>query len=206
MNKIYAIGDIHGSLHKLSALLEKLNWHPDNGDTLIFLGDYIDRGPNSPEVIDLILRLQQQSSRVVALCGNHEQMFLDFISGQGLPVFTANGLASTIAAYAGRHTFPVEHITFFHNLRLYYETEQHVFVHAGLRDGLPLAEQNPNDLLWIRDEFLKSDYDRGKTVVFGHTPFREVYRRPGKIGLDTGAVYGGRLTCLILPDEEYIFV
>lgn len=206
MNKIYAVGDIHGSLGKLKALLEKLPWQPDQGDLLIFLGDYIDRGPNSPEVIDHIIRLQRRSPRVIALCGNHEQMFLDFITGRGLPAFTANGLASTIASYAGRDAFPVEHITFFNNLRLYYETAEYIFVHAGLRDGLPLAGQDPNDLLWIRGDFLKSNYDHGKTVIFGHTPFKEVYRRPGKIGIDTGAVYGGRLTCLILPDEELISV
>lgn len=204
--KIFAIGDIHGSLNKLIALINKIDWRPENGDRLIFLGDYIDRGPNGPEVIDFILELQQKSPRIMALCGNHEQMFLDFISGRGLPVYTANGLSATIRSYAGRHQFPLGHLKFFNSLKLYYETETHIFAHAGLRDRLPVSEQNPSDLLWIRDEFLKSDYDHGKTIVFGHTPFREPYLRPGKIGIDTGAVYGGNLTCLVLPDNTFISV
>ena len=93
-----------------------------------------------------------------------------------------------------------EHLDFFRSLRLYYETEAYIFVHAGLRPKVPLASQEPEDMLWIRDKFIYSKYDFGKPVVFGHTPLEKPLVEHNKIGIDTGAVYGNALTCVQLPD------
>ncbi|MDY6852862.1 MAG: serine/threonine protein phosphatase, partial [Thermodesulfobacteriota bacterium] len=101
---------------------------------------------------------------------------------------------------------PQSHYDFLESLAHYYETEDYIFVHAGLRDGILIEDQDPHDLLWIRDEFISSDYDHGKRVIFGHTPFREPLVQPNKIGIDTGAVFGGRLTCLELPGLKFYSV
>ncbi|UQZ89326.1 serine/threonine protein phosphatase [Deltaproteobacteria bacterium Smac51] len=204
--RIIAVGDIHGCYSKLKKMLGRLQWSPDSGDLLIFLGDYIDRGPQSYDVVETLIELSA-SPRVICLMGNHERMFLDFISGQTLPSLYANGIAATVRDYcSGDHEMSETHLTFLRNLKLYHETEHHIFVHAGLAPGRPLAEQTPHDMLWIREKFLQSDHDFGKTIVFGHTPFREPVVSPGRIGLDTGAVYGGSLTAVILPEERFIYV
>lgn len=98
---------------------------------------------------------------------------------------------------------PAAHREHFSSLALSFESESHIFVHAGIRPGVPLAYQKEQDLLWIRDEFINSLADFGKPVVFGHTPFNEPLVQPNKIGIDTGAVYGNRLTCLRLPDMTF---
>ena len=95
---------------------------------------------------------------------------------------------------------PPEHMEFFKSLRLFYETEEFIFVHAGLRPRVPLESQNTEDLLWIRNKFVSSKYDFGKRVIFGHTPLKKPLVEPNKIGIDTGAVYGNALTCVQLPD------
>jgi serine/threonine protein phosphatase 1 len=101
---------------------------------------------------------------------------------------------------------PEHHREFLKELRLYYETADHIMVHAGLRHGVPLEDQTPDDLVWIREEFIYSEQDFGKRVIFGHTPFVRPLVLPNKIGIDTGAVYGNQLTCLILPDMEFVSV
>ncbi len=205
--KIFAVGDIHGSLDKLKKMLSRLEWSPESGDLLIFLGDYIDRGPESYEVVETLIELSQSSENIVCLLGNHEQMFLDFIAGRLVPSLYANGIAATVRDYTkdGRE-MNAAHLKFLRGLSLFYETDGYLFVHAGLKPGLPLAKQDPQDLLWIRDDFLSSDYDFGKTVVFGHTPLKEPFAAPGRLGLDTGAVYGGPLTAAVLPEERFIYV
>jgi len=103
----------------------------------------------------------------------------------------------------GNSPIPAEHRAFFSSLHLYYESESHYFVHAGMRPGVPLADQREEDLLWIREAFIESKAAFGKPVVFGHTAFSEPLVQPNKIGIDTGAVYGNRLTCLRLPEMEF---
>lgn len=98
---------------------------------------------------------------------------------------------------------PADHLRFFESLLSYYETDQYIFVHAGLLPGLPLVAQSADDLQWIRREFIDSDYDFGKRVVFGHTPFSAPLVAVNKIGIDTGAVYGGKLTCVELPALKF---
>lgn len=206
MSRILAIGDIHGCLDQLRNLLAIIDWKPEE-DTLVFIGDYIDRGPDSAGVIEHILGLRQWSDKIICLLGNHEQMFLDFMEGRNTDLFIHNGGAATLESYGGWEAgLPTAHFEFLKSLPYYYETPDYIFVHAGLRDGAPLAEQDPHDLIWIRQEFIYSDFDHGKTVVFGHTPVSRPLIRPNKIGIDTGAVYGGQLTCLELPGPTFYSV
>jgi serine/threonine protein phosphatase 1 len=196
--RIFAVGDIHGSGLKLNNLLTKLDWRPENQEILVFLGDYIDRGPDSFGVVETIIGLKSRyPNEVVLLKGNHEQMFLNFITGYEDIILNANGVSFTVSSYDENQPFPVSHYLFYKSLELYYETANHIFVHAGLRPFVPLENQEELDCLWIREDFLETDFDFGKTIVFGHTPFRQPYLVPGRrAGLDTGAVFGGPLTCL----------
>jgi serine/threonine protein phosphatase 1 len=210
---IYAIGDIHGCLGHLMQLLDKIQ--PDlEKDILLFIGDYIDRGPESRQVVDYVIRLQQHYPReqIICLKGNHEAMFLDFLAGRNREMFLLNGGLKTLRDYGGKRwgsgnelLLPPEHEKFYQDLRLYYETPDYIFVHGGLKPGVPLGEQVEEDLLWIRGEFIASMEDFGRLVVFGHTPFKQPLVMPNKIGIDTGAVYGNLLTCLKLPQREFIF-
>jgi serine/threonine protein phosphatase 1 len=208
--KIFAVGDIHGCYDKLAAMMQILPWRKDEGDLLLFIGDYIDRGPKSREVVDFLVRLRQEGGEFVFLKGNHEKMLLDYyIQQKDQMLYVANGGAETIASYVeggiGRKAFvlPEEHLEFFLSLNLYYETEDYIFVHAGLKDGMPLTEQSEEDLLWIREEFIYSAYDWNKRVIFGHTALEIPFVTPGKIGIDTGAVYGNKLTAVELPRMKF---
>jgi serine/threonine protein phosphatase 1 len=206
-NRIFAVGDIHGCRQKLERLLDKLDWQPENSEKLVFLGDYIDRGPESFEVVEIVRELKEHwPEEVTTLKGNHEQMFINFITGQEDISLEHNGTASTMRSYDRNCPFPVSHFRFFLNLKLFHETDSYIFVHAGLRPGVPLSMQSEEDCLWIRNEFLESEFDFGKTVVFGHTPFREPFILPGRAGLDTGAVFGGQLTCMELLSGRLITV
>ncbi|WP_432821846.1 metallophosphoesterase family protein [Trichloromonas sp.] len=193
--RLLAVGDIHGCRDLLVDLLAKVR--PQPADRLIFLGDYIDRGPDARGVIDELLTFRLSHPRSIFLKGNHEAMFLDFLAGRNLLLFLRNGGDATLSSYPqeGKIRIPQEHLDFLRNLDLHHETEDFIFVHAGLRPGLPLADQQERDLLWIRSEFLDSDYDWGKTLVFGHTPFAAPLLTANRIGLDTGAVYGRTLSC-----------
>ncbi|MDR1039387.1 MAG: serine/threonine protein phosphatase [Deltaproteobacteria bacterium] len=206
-HRIFAVGDIHGCRQKLEKLLDKMDWRPENSEELVFLGDYIDRGPDSFGVVEIVRSLKEDyPDAVTALKGNHEQMFVNFITGAEDISLDHNGTADTMKSYDRNSPFPASHFRFYLNLELYYETESHIFVHAGLRPGVPLARQSEEDCLWIRNEFLESEFDFGKTVVFGHTPFREPLILPGRAGLDTGAVFGGPLTCMELLSGRLITV
>ena len=206
--KIFAIGDIHGCLDKVKTLLGmiQVNW---DKDLMVFLGDYVDRGPDSRGVIELLLNLKKEhADRLIFLKGNHEWMFMQFLNGEDHDLFLPNGGKKTLESYSvekDKIDIPQSHRDFLDHLDLYFETNDYIFVHAGLRPYISISEQSPEDLLWIRSHFLKSSYDWGKRVIFGHTPFSVPFIEPNKVGIDTGAVYGGRLTCLVLPDFEFIF-
>lgn len=208
--KIFAIGDIHGCYDKLAAMMKILPWDRDNGDLLLFIGDYIDRGPRSRDVLDLLVDLKSKGGEFAFLKGNHEKMLLDYyIQQKDQMLYVANGGAETIASYVegaiGRKAFvlPEEHLEFLLSLKSYHETDDYVFVHAGLRDGIPIEEQFEEDLLWIREEFIYSTYDWNKRVIFGHTALETPFVTPGKIGIDTGAVYGNKLTAVELPRMKF---
>jgi serine/threonine protein phosphatase 1 len=206
--RIFIFGDIHGCLDPLVRLMEKIGWRP-NADRLIFLGDYIDRGQDSRGVIEYLIALSKTSKNVDCLMGNHESVFLDFLSGTDQRTFLANGGGSTLYSYGFKYgarkgtdwscRIPQEHRDFLKNLKLWVELEEYYVVHAGMRPGIAMQMQSLEDLVWIRDAFILSDHDFGKRVIFGHTPYSEPLIMDNKIGLDTGAVYGNRLTCLELP-------
>lgn len=198
---IYVIGDIHGCLDPLRRLIAQLR--PSEADEVIFLGDYVDRGPDSKGVIDYLLTL---SGRHTFLMGNHERMFLDFLQGKERALFLYNGGAATLESYGGLRQISATHLAFLDRLRLYHETQDYFFVHAGIRPEIPLQQQDERDLLWIREEFYAYSGRFPKTVVFGHTPMREVLMDEDRIGIDTACVYGNKLTCLILPSRDVIQV
>jgi serine/threonine protein phosphatase 1 len=205
MTKLFAIGDIHGSFDKLQDLMQKIPIDFAT-DTLVFIGDYIDRGPGSVEVVDYLLDLKKRVPEIIFLKGNHEDMLEKYLDGTDRFTYLLNGGQNTLDSYlsktdrTGSFPIPTEHMEFFRSLRLYYETEAYIFVHAGLRPKVPLASQESEDLLWIRDKFIYSKYNFGKPVVFGHTPLEKPLVERNKIGIDTGAVYGNALTCVQLPD------
>jgi serine/threonine protein phosphatase 1 len=205
MKKIFAIGDIHGCYDRLKALMEKIPIDCSR-DTLVFIGDYIDRGPHSVEVVDYLIYLKKRVPEVIFLKGNHEDMLDKFITGADRFTYLLNGGQQTLDSYLTKPVqsefFPIppDHMEFFKSLRLFYETEEFIFVHAGLRPRVPLKSQNTEDLLWIRNKFVSTKYDFGKRVIFGHTPLKKPLVEPNKIGIDTGAVYGNALTCVQLPD------
>ena len=193
MGRIFAVGDIHGALDKLSAMLDKLVIDRKT-DSLLFIGDYVDRGPQSFEVVDLLVEVKRLYPETIFLRGNHEAMFLEYLSGENRFNFLANGGHSTLEGYRRRAApddplpVPAEHLTFLESTVLRHETDRYIFVHAGMRPRIPLAQQVERDLLWIRHDFIQSDCDFGKQVVFGHTPFKEPLVTRHKIGIDTGAV------------------
>ncbi len=205
----FVVGDIHGCKNELLGLLELISYDPSQ-DQLIFIGDYIDRGPDPKGVVDTILELRNISRHeLICILGNHEAMFLDVIEGFGLDLFLYNGGGTTLKSYGvvrpgpAGEWLPLMHRDFFLDLRPYLELENYIIVHAGLRPGIPLEKQSLEDLTWIREPFISSDMDFGKVVIFGHTPFREPLVMKNKIGIDTGAVYGNMLTCVELNDMRF---
>ncbi len=200
----------------LRALLRRVQ--PRSEDTLIFLGDYIDRGDDSRAVLDSLIELEQQHT-CIFLKGNHEDMFLqayesmdrlgfnDSLVTEEMLLWLNNGGITTMRDFGGGWP-PDRYLAWFSKLRLFYETDTHYFVHAGLRPGVPPAESTDMERVWIREPFLSSDYNWGKRVVFGHTvQLGGPLVQPNKIGIDTGAFATrvGRLTCLILPDGRFAF-
>jgi len=204
---LFAIGDIHGCADELRLLLERI---PRTSETtIVFLGDYIDRGPSSRAVIETVLELAEQC-HVVALRGNHEAMLLDYLDAPqsaAAATFVYNGGSATLASYAdarGHVQIPDAHIAFFRELPIWHQTERAVFVHAGLPQR-PLGELDPErdgpTMLWTRGGFLKTKYDWGKVVIHGHTPVPRVTVWPNRINLDTGCVFNGKLTALEVPGQ-----
>jgi serine/threonine protein phosphatase 1 len=203
--RTFVLGDIHGCLEMLSRLLDRICWNPGR-DRLIFLGDYIDRGEDSKGVIEFLVNLSAESGRVDCILGNHEAMFLDYLSGEDVLTFLDNGGKTTLVSYGindGRKEIPRPHMEFLSGLKPFLELEEYYVVHAGMRPGVSIERQTRDDLVWIRDTFIFSEYDFGKRVLFGHTPFSEPLIMGNKIGLDTGAVYGNRLTCLELTAFQF---
>jgi len=195
--RLLAIGDIHGCLDLLDGLLDRIV--PTSDDILVFLGDYIDRGGDSPGVIDLLLELQKQFPATVFLKGNHEQMLLQYLAGSLDLGYLMNGGITTLQQYEHRGTprLPDHHLEFLNRLQISYVRHEHIFVHAGLKPGRPLARQTEDDMLWIRHEFLAhpNPCEWDKVIVHGHTPQETISFTSCRIGLDTGAVYGRQLSC-----------
>jgi serine/threonine protein phosphatase 1 len=222
--RIYAIGDVHGRADLLDRLLSRIDAHvvahPIVRPVLLLVGDYIDRGPASREVLDLLIN-SARGREMVFLRGNHDVFIGDFLKNPavlkdwskigGLETLMSYGLQPSINADAAtqnelakalEHALPGTHRTFLHGLVSSFSCGGYFFAHAGVRPGIPLSKQRDEDLLWIRDEFLLHEEDFGKIVVHGHTPVRELDIRPNRINIDTGAYATGRLTCLILEGDR----
>ena len=195
--RLLAIGDIHGCRDHLQGLLDRVA--PTDSDRLVFLGDYVDRGTDSPGIIDDLLELRRQLPRIIFLKGNHEQMLLDYLAGDCDFTYLVNGGLSTLQQYARRGTprLTQAHRDFLAGLQLFWRQGDFFFVHAGLKPGVALVDQCEQDLLWIRHEYLShpDPCEWGVVVVHGHTPQQQITLTPCRIGLDTGAVYGRQLSC-----------
>lgn len=210
--RLFAIGDIHGCPAELRALLDGLPLAA--GDTVCFVGDYIDRGKDSKGVIDLLLEVRRRADiDWVFLKGNHEDMCLGFLGRRGKwgESWMGNGGAAAVRSYgvdAGSEpavvegAMPEEHLAFLEGLERAMRWGDYLLVHAGIQPAVPWDQQSDEDLFWIREEFLLHAHGLPETIVFGHTPHRNVLvHLPYKIGIDTGLVYGGMLTALELPDR-----
>ena len=205
MSNLYAVGDIHGQIHMLEALVERTPFQGD--DEVVFLGDFIDRGRDSRAVVEFLSGFQHEYPRTVFLRGNHEDMLLDYLSAGGRyasGVYRMNGGGATLASYrdeSGDVRLPPAHLKFFRALEWIHVSRGFIFVHAGLRPGVPVDRQDPMDMVWIREEFLGAEYDFGQPVIFGHTQTDGLNNRlPYYLGIDTRAVNGGCLTCVQLAE------
>lgn len=205
----YAVGDIHGSLDKLKSVIAACREHAGGRDMrLLFLGDYIDRGPESAGVVRYVLSLQSQAPEpVIALKGNHEAWALAVADG-ATPVsgWLLNGGAATLQSYGvdDARDLPRAHLDWMRSLPLTYDDGRRFFVHAGVNPQKPLDAQDEDDLLWIREPFLTDDRDYGRLIVHGHTPLLGAVPelRRNRLNLDTAAVFGGPLTAAVFDDAQ----
>jgi serine/threonine protein phosphatase 1 len=212
--RVFAFGDIHGCSSELNVLLEFLRsrYQASRADQFVFIGDYIDRGPDSKGVIDALLAWKEHYPKTVFLRGNHEDMLLGFLGmgGNSGEVYLVNGGTEFFKSYGIEPSGPLseiakslprEHLQFFTSLELGVSIGEFLFVHAGINPARALNEQNSHDVMWIRGEFVPVEHKLGKTVVFGHTPFADVMlHMPYKIGIDTGLVYGNNLSAVELVE------
>ena len=229
-SRVYAVGDIHGRADLLERLQRDIA--RDFAESacergvIVFLGDYVDRGPASRDVIDILLEGPPAGMAAVHLKGNHEDFLLRFAeTGEAGETWLMNGGGATLASYGvaeAADTFhaiwhmdeiraafvaalPERHLEFFRTLALHHAEGGYLFVHAGLRPGIALEAQSADDMMWIRDDFLRSDADFGRTVVHGHSPLPYPAERANRIGIDTMAYRSGRLTALALEGASRRF-
>jgi len=231
--RIYAIGDVHGRFDLLKKLLEMIqedgasNQRGEN--ILVMLGDYIDRGADSKAVIELLSMPAPDGFDIICLKGNHEEMLLQFLKNTGHPfVWLKNGGRETLKSYGLdikalsvssipqaaieqartdlRAVFPGSHMEFLTALDMVHYEGDYLFVHAGVRPGVALSEQNERDLIWIRKEFLHSKEDFGKIIVHGHSITDQPMIADNRIGIDTGAWRSGVLSCLVLEGDKRRFL
>ena len=209
---LYVVGDIHGCVDPLLKTFSSID--RDRADTRppyqaeIYLGDYVDRGPDSRQVIEL-LRQRAETHRVIFLKGNHDAMMQEFATGRrSLADWLPYGATDTLRSYGATpdaiaansdelpHLFPRDHLAFLSRCEYSFEVDDYFFVHAGVRPGQPLHTQTPEDLMWVRDEFLDHRGSFGAIVVHGHTPVPKPEFKSNRIGIDTGAYMTGQLSCL----------
>ncbi len=222
--RVYAVGDIHGRLDLLDAILARIEAdhaaRPPAERHIIFLGDLVDRGPDSAGVVERIRQLGASDQHVHCLMGNHEEIFLRAIDGddKALRLFCRIGGRETMLSYGVsgeeyerldynevaerlKAVVPPEHQLFLSDLKEILVLGDYAFVHAGVRPGIPIAEQKLAETRWIRDPFLDHRAPLEKMVVHGHTVAEEAEFLPHRIGIDTGAYQSDRLTALMLEDQ-----
>ncbi|HEX2762683.1 MAG TPA: metallophosphoesterase family protein [Allosphingosinicella sp.] len=224
-SRAYAIGDVHGRLDLMLELLDRIE--ADNRARgpartyVIFLGDLVDRGPDSKGVIDHLLTRPPSFARTVFLAGNHEEAFTRVLDGETavVPGWLTYGGRECAQSYGinsawllaappdaiiseVRRAVPKSHVDFLRGLHDTFKFGDYLFVHAGIRPGVPVEDQLPGDLRWIREGFLDDETDHGVMVVHGHTIVEEVEERPNRIGIDTGAYRSGVLTALAVEGRE----
>ena len=235
--RVYAIGDIHGRFDLLEALHDAISEDvaqaPDLDQTIVYLGDYIDRGSQVYEVVDALANDLPKGLRKVHLKGNHEDMMQGFLASTfPFGTWLVNGGDATLVGYdidispltwanalafgeidvnqaeedeiraALADKLPVAHTEFLERLVLHHRCGDYIFVHAGIRPGVPLEQQDPEDIIWIREKFIRSNADHGGVVVHGHSIFDDVDIQSNRIGVDTGAWRSGRLSCLVLEGDD----
>lgn len=226
--RIYAFGDIHGRADLLKDMLGVIDAdvarNPVDRPIEVFLGDYVDRGPFSSQTLDLLVE-RSQTRETVFLKGNHEAYFLEVLrNSSNFDAWRQFGGLQTLMSYGIRpsinptteeqieliatlnNLIPQSHLNFLNGLKRSFTCGDFFFVHAGVRPGIPLVEQQEADLLWIRNEFLQSDENFGKYIVHGHTPVREPDIRPNRINIDTGAYATGNLTLLSIQDGSMLAI
>jgi serine/threonine protein phosphatase 1 len=222
--RIYAVGDIHGRLDLLDNILSRIDkdmaLRPTARSVLVFLGDYIDRGPDSRGTIDRLIE-RRQTNECVFLKGNHEQIAIKCLSDPNLfhrwlrlggvetlvsygvaPDKLVNGRQIVELQAAFHRALPQSHLRFLRDQQTSFTCGDFYFVHAGIKPRISLLRQVESDLLWIREEFLTSNQDFGKIIVHGHTPTAEIEIRPNRINIDTGAYATGKLTCLVIEKSS----
>lgn len=226
--RIYAVGDIHGRPDLLDDLLDRIRSDAESTagkrKVIVYLGDYVDRGYGSFDIVDTLARDPLPDFESVHLCGNHEAMFLHFLDGgDDGGIWLRNGGDATVTSYGADDSrgmaastedlrarlnalVPDHHRTFLLGLALRHVEGDYAFVHAGVRPGVALEDQDPEDLMWIRGEFLESEADHGFVVVHGHSPARQVAQPGNRIGIDTGACFTGVLTAAVLDGEDVRFL
>lgn len=225
----YVIGDIHGChdlLNRLFGLIESDDERRGAAETrLLFLGDYIDRGPQSRNVVELMMKLDTGDQRIIFLMGNHEETLMSVADGnrRAATLFHKMGGRETLLSYgvtaqdydsadaAGvvdlvRSAIPADHLRWLRNLPSFYAVGDYLFVHAGIRPGVALRDQLPSDLRWIRKDFLESTAQHDSMIVHGHSISAQIDERPNRIGIDTGAYATGRLTAIGLEGAERWFL
>lgn len=226
--RVYAFGDIHGSAGLLKKMFTVIDAdvarNPMPRPIEVYLGDYIDRGPDSSQTIDLLIE-RGRSRETVFLRGNHEAHYLEVLRDPTkLAEWRQFGSLQTLMSYgiqpplnpnaaeqaklieALNEVMPLDHLAFLQSLKPSFQCGDFFFVHAGVRPGIPLDEQRETDLLWIRNEFLDSDEDFGKFIVHGHTPVREPDIRRNRANIDTGAYATGNLTLLTIQGSSMMAV
>jgi serine/threonine protein phosphatase 1 len=222
--RIYAIGDIHGRVDLLEQMFTRIDAHiakhPIDRSVQVLVGDYIDRGPNSREVLDRLIE-RAGSGEMVFLKGNHETFVAEFLRNPSMlqswgqmggletlmsygivPSLNADAQAQKELATALQAALPKSHRIFLEGLKSSFSCGGFFFAHAGVRPGVPLAEQREADLLWIREDFLLYEGKFDKIIVHGHTPVRAVDLQPNRINIDTGAYATGKLSCVIIERNE----
>lgn len=220
--RIYAIGDVHGCADRLAALHAEIardaRDDPAEAVVLVHLGDYVDRGADSAGVLDQLLApAPVPGAAMVTLLGNHEAMMLAacdrWAPPDAMTYWLENGGAATLASYGTsaedpefRAAIPLAHLELLHRCPRLWAVGDYLFVHAGIRPEVPLDRQDPFDLIWIREPFLSFDGDLPQIVVHGHTPAPAPVIRSHRIGIDTGACFGGMLTCLVLEGQRLRFL